>query len=319
MKMKKKVLVSAFVLLCMGLEACASGNTVSSPVPQPENQAGLTTSVEPTDDALDEIRRAAGVVEGAESAQGMDRLSVKNGTLYRGDTPVDTTITELNLSGLNFDDWSFLADFSGLELLNISTADPEAYKMLKELKTLKTLLIENYPNKTLDEIKACTGLEHLIIAKAPELDDISALSELMYLKELNLSDVPNPLDTGELSGWEDLNLLKLSYVTISSVDFLSECPALQTLHLQGVEGIEDYSSITGLQSLNVLNIVFTPFTQIEVLKDLKSLTSLNLIGTGLESFLPIADYGLPLERFLSDATEEELAVLKMAYPSCSFD
>lgn len=318
MKTIKMIWIFTAVMISFIFAACSSNNSAVQ-ASEPESQSASISAAERSNDSIIELQQAAGVVSETGKTNDMAKLAVKNGMLYRGDTPVDTSITELNLSGLDFNDWSFLANFSELEVLNLDTADLTAYSMLKELKQLRTLLIANYPAETLEELRHCTKLEQLIIATAPALTDVSALSELNYLNDLELIDIPNQLDTSGLSGWTDLSLLKLNHVTITSLDFVSQCPAIQTLILQSVNGIEDFSPISQLSELNELRIVFTDFSQLDALKGLTNLTSLSLFEIGTVSLTPIAEYELPLERFHSNASEEELAILKNAYPTCIFE
>lgn len=314
---KIPLILTAIIFIIL-LVACG---THSAPTHDGNSVISSTSTFAPesASSSFDELRKAAGVVDTAENTVDMSRLSVKGGVLYRGDAPVDTSATELNLSGLDFDDWTFLSAFSELKVLHLSTSDSSAYTMLQHLAKLNTLTIENYPGENLENLDCCCSLEALIISTAPSLTDVSTLCELTSLKELTLIDIPNQLTTNNLTGWSDLTFLRLENVSISSLSFLSECPALERLVLHSISGVEDFSAISVLSELQELRIVFTNFSQLNVLNSLNRLTDLALIQIGDISLVPIADYGLPLERFLCNASEDEMAILKDAYPDCVFE
>ncbi|MCY3549381.1 MAG: leucine-rich repeat domain-containing protein [Candidatus Poribacteria bacterium] len=165
--------------------------------------------------------------------------------------------------------------------------------------------------------------------QGPSITDISALTKLTKLKQLDLSeqsitdleplreltaltnlDLGASTETGNrslsnlepLKGLTALTILNLSYNQITDVSHLSGLTALTRLWLPVNLGLQDISplrTLTNLQLLHLNGTNITHETLSETLPALSNLNDLNLLGT------PISDLSV-LDRLPTDATLTKL-------------
>lgn len=282
-----------------------------------DSLSGLTSDTVGADELL-ELQRAAGVTADNNEDDEEILFAVQGGTLFYGNTPVDTSITSLDLYQYEFDDWSFLQDFDELKglRLNASNITEDTAVIISAMPKLESLQLAGYPFETLDAFKSCTNLVYLSIAGAFELYDISAIASFHNLKGLELSMLPNTTSGEGIEALDKLEALFLDEVGFDSLEFLSETMPITDLTLRRVENITDFTPISRLTNLSCLAISQSPFAQLDVLEDVTGLEYLYLTRTAVDSFTPLAEYGLPLKELVCYAAEEELEILKKAYPNC---
>ena len=109
------------------------------------------------------------------------------------------------------------------------------------------------------------------------LNDLSPLSGLHALTNLNLCQCANLTDLSPLSGLHALTNLDLSQSQFNDLSPLSGLHALTNLNLRNAGGINDLSPLTGLQALTNLNLEGCyDLTDLTPLGGLHALTNLDL-------------------------------------------
>ena len=122
------------------------------------------------------------------------------------------------------------------------------------------------------------------------VSDISALSGLMQLKDLDLSD--NSIsDISALSGLTQLETLWISDSTISDISALSGLTQLTHLNLQYNE-ISDISALSGLTQLVDLALFGNSISDVSALSGLTQLTMLSLSNNKISDVLPLVGLNL---------------------------
>lgn len=119
----------------------------------------------------------------------------------------------------------------------------------------------------------------IILANRGQLNDISNLSRIEKLKELQLSQ--NKLsDLTPLANMQQIRHLRLDGNTIQDIRPLAGLKSLQTLNLHGND-LVDFSSLTGLTALEWLNLGRNKIKKFHLSLHLPALHYLNLDGNRL--------------------------------------
>lgn len=270
-------------------------------------------------DSLMELQRAAGVMP--EENDQDEVFSLRDGVLFMGNNPVNRSISSLDLTNLDADNWLFLREFTALEglILNASNMTEADFQVVASLPALSTLIVFNYPFQSIDALASCSGLQSLYISTAEELCDVTMLSKLTELTDLSVFQAPNLTDCSAIAELEKLQILTLNEVGLDDISFLNGKETITALTLQFIQNELDYAPLATVSNLETLSIIHSSFSQLEAIKDLKSLSNLYVYSTDVESFAPLASYQLPLKQIGCDASEEDLKILKEAYPNCVFE
>ena len=270
-------------------------------------------------DSLMELQRAAGVVP--EENDQDEVFSLRDGVLFMGNNPVNRSISSLDLTNLDADNWLFLREFTALEglILNASNMTEADFQVVASLPALQALIVFNYPFQSIDALASCSGLQSLYICTAEELCDVTMLSKLTELTDLSVFQAPNLTDCSAIAELENLQILTLNEVGLDDISFLNGKETITALTLQFIQNELDYAPLATVSNLETLSIIHSSFSQLEAIKNLKSLSNLYVYSTDVESFAPLASYQLPLKQIGCDASEEDLKILKETYPNCVFE
>jgi hypothetical protein len=157
------------------------------------------------------------------------------------------------------------------------------------------------------ELFGLDNLTYLGISKCRGIRDLSNLSRLVKLEDLDASDCIGINDVSVLSELYNLITVNLAGCTgIYVLPVLSGLTKLVFLGLSGCTGLRDVSTLLGLPNVNILNL--SECTGLIALPDFRlcdSLVLLNLRGTrfieGLDAYL--------IERATLDRTHESVAAL----------
>ena len=151
---------------------------------------------------------------------------------------------------------------------------------LDEIKSVKQLVIRKKRIKTLSDLKYLTGLDSLILNSNVKLNDVSAISNLTNLTELEMTSC-NLTDISALSGLTKLKILNLSgNKELSDISVIKNMTELTTLDLSSCN-ISDVSGIEKITSLRILSLADNKITDLQPLSGMVSLTRLDLADNGI--------------------------------------
>ncbi len=134
---------------------------------------------------------------------------------------------------------------------------------------------------SLQDLQYMTGLEKLTIQSRP-LEDLSFLSGMIRLRELDLSGCTFGGDMKILGVLPALEKLNLSGCMISSLAFLSHAPALRELDLS-TNAVGNVSMLSTITTLEVLKLHDNAVSNLLPLRDLPGLRVLDVSGNLLTS------------------------------------
>lgn len=160
--MKESLLIAIaaiLLILCGCKKQVSDSEEVSSQVSSAayENETEIVEDNWETD-SLMELQRAAGVVP--EENDQDEVFSLRDGVLFMGNNPVNRSISSLNLTNLDADNWLFLREFTALEglILNASNMTEADFQVVASLPALQALIVFNYPFQSIDALASCSGL-----------------------------------------------------------------------------------------------------------------------------------------------------------------
>ena len=187
-------------------------------------------------------------------------------------------LTELDLSFHSMlTDISALSGLTNLKILNLSGKWGESRH--SELRYPAEELPSYYGISELSDISPLSKLNRLTdldLSWNENLRNISALSNLKTLRKLDLSGTRNLTDFSPLSNLVGLEKLYLSYdYNLTDINTLSFLTGLTNLDL-GSTRIADINPLSGLKALTNLTLQNTYVSDISPLSDLKALTNINL-------------------------------------------
>ena len=142
---------------------------------------------------------------------------------------------------------------------------------------------KNLSNEDLLTLKDFTNLQSLSLRENEAITDLSPLSGLTQLKELNLMGT-SAVDLSPLAGLTNLEDLKLANPEISDLSPLAGLTTMKSLHLDDgsltSSKILDLSPLAGMTRLEQLYIPSTPnYTDFSPLSGLTQLRELTMMGT----------------------------------------
>lgn len=189
-----------------------------------------------------------------------------------------TNLTHLNLSFNRINDISGLANFTKLKQLDIANNHGlEDFSVLSKLNQLEILNLaeSGIDNDDLSAIVDLISLKELYLIHCREVNNLNALSKLTNLTTLDLSYNKNIVDFSILSKLNNLIALILIGTNINNNDLLliSKITELRKLNLAYCRGINDLNalsklinSISKLTNLEELNLHFNQIKDISALK-----------------------------------------------------
>lgn len=138
----------------------------------------------------------------------------------------------------------------------------------------------------LSDLRHLPYLEKLTITSR-EITDLSFLSGMTHLRELDLSGCTLRADLAALNTLPELERLSLKGCSLSSIAFLEGAPALKELDLSG-NAIGNLNPLASIPTLQVLNLRDNAVAVLKPLVGLKELTHLDLAENVLTDLTPIS-------------------------------
>ena len=181
-----------------------------------------------------------------------------------------STLTELDLSGLNINNFTGLESAINLTKLTITDANMTSKRLSKLVKVLRHL----------------PDLRQLNLG-GNKISNISSLASLTRLTSLHLND--NEItDVSSLSSLSDLTSLSLSENSIANIDGLGALTKLESLNLHGNRKVADISPLAGLVNLTDLILSRNRIVDVSPLAGLTNLQRLMLDHNRIADFEPIS-------------------------------
>lgn len=156
----------------------------------------------------------------------------------------------------------------------------KVFEQLEQVPNYKSihLVLEAPSQQDLASLQTLPWLQRLTIRGATRCDDLSPLSALVQLRELNISSAAittlRPLKS--LIRLERLTLGSLVQLRDSDLQAISELGFLKELSLRSISGVTSLAGIESLRNLTSLTLSQLSVTTIDLLRELNSLTELSL-------------------------------------------
>lgn len=209
------------------------------------------------------------------------------------DASVLGTLKELksiNLENSEIKDISFLNNLKEVEILNLNDTLVQDISALSGLEKIRELYLNsinwsfesNSPRENMIDLSPIRGLVSLekLSLESDALSDVSILSDLKNLKELNLAYIyffeeQMDLLKQSLAGMENLKVLDVTCIDLVDCSLVEGLTQLERLYIGG-NYIEDLSPLTSLTNLKALYVVDNFYTDISCLSGLTELTELEV-------------------------------------------
>jgi len=181
-------------------------------------------------------------------------------------------------SDVDIQDFSSLAYFTNLELINISSQpNMRDIRFMENMDALRFLSMELVDVANFSPIADLTGLETLTLAGVDI--DVSLLAGLDSLESLVLV-ANNISDISGLAGLVNLTSLNLSHNEIEDISVLSRLTSLERLMLEN-NNITDINALSGLVNLTDLRISENEIYDIQAVASLSNLETLLASSAGI--------------------------------------
>ena len=181
-----------------------------------------------------------------------------------------STLTELDLSGLNINNFTGLESAINLTKLTITDANMTSKRLSKLANVLRFL----------------PDLRQLDLG-GNKISNIASLASLTQLTSLNLRG--NEItDVSSLSSLSDLTSLSLSENRVANIDGLGALTKLKSLDLYGNQKVADISPLAGLTNLTDLILSRNRIVDVSPLAGLTKLQTLTLDQNRIADFEPIS-------------------------------
>ncbi len=150
--------------------------------------------------------------------------------------------------------------------------------------------------RTLEGVEALSSLEVLKIHDPDHttLNDLTPLSQLPLLEELDLSSAPGVTDLTPLGGLMNMKHLSLTGVRVHDASVLAQLPSLRSLTFQSAWDL-DITSLAGLDQVRSLTFKYMPSPPVAEaaidltgVGDMASLTELDVHYSSLTDLAPLA-------------------------------
>ncbi len=227
-------------------------------------------------DTIKDVQIEAGLesLAGIGQVSGLERFSFSSYDI----TDIKELVNLKSLKSLEIDcdtitDFSVLSVMTGLTELSIESEAVRDIGFIDSLPELVTFKLTDAEVLHLNSLAGKTNLTSVKIEDCDELKDMSAISSLTGLKELNI-EVPynctepdlSPLtelqsltisgfdSTQFLAGMSQLETLILKYSKIKDVSVFTGLSNLKKLDCSNMKSIEDWSFVSRIPALEVLNL-----------------------------------------------------------------
>ena len=181
-----------------------------------------------------------------------------------------STLTELDLSGLNIKNFTGLESAINLTKLTITDANMTSKRLSKLAEVLRHL----------------PDLRQLDLG-GNKISNIASLASLTQLTSLHLNE-NDITDVSSLSALSDLTSLSLSENRIANIDGLGALTKLESLNLDGNRKVADISPLAGLTNLTDLFLSRNRIVDVSPLAGLTNLQRLTLDKNRIADFEPIS-------------------------------
>ena len=178
----------------------------------------------------------------------VDPVSGLAGEVQRGDQP---KLKKAEVPSITIQGTEYSTDLMQLELMGLGLTDEDILD-LKYMINLRYLNLDNNDLTDLSPVSGLTDLEQINVNNNPDLTDLSPLAGLTELRNVNFNGSP-VADYSFMAG-----MTKLEYVQLDNVQedmdlsFLSGLTNVKSIFINGnISDLSFLSGMTGLQSLNL--------------------------------------------------------------------
>ena len=198
-------------------------------------------------------------------------------------------LNRLDLSRTEITDLTSLSELTELTDLDLhycqGTID---LSVLSGLNNLTQLNLGGTEATSLAALAGFTNLNKLDLSRI-EINDLTPLSKLTNLVDLNLYLCTLNCDPSPLANLKNLTVLNLSSTEITNITALSGLTNLSELNLESCSKIKVLPPMTRFTNLSRLNLSYTGITDISYLSALNKLTVLNLSNTEIADISSLAE------------------------------
>ncbi len=195
-------------------------------------------------------------------------------------------IWALDLSWSGISDISPLANFTGLQSLNLMETQVSDLSPIKNLTKLRSLYLGGTPVSDLSSLMNLSELQSLVLPEM-KIRNFEVITKLLNLQSLELWNIEE-IDIGLLANLQKLQSLTLFGSGLSDLAQLSTLPTLENLELIYSE-VSDIAPLANLGTLRSLRCDEVPFSDLSPLAKLANLESLFLVHTSVSDISPLRD------------------------------
>jgi len=234
---------------------------------------------------------------------------IENITLVQD--PAFYHLQTITLGGIPIDDYSFLANYGQLTLLQVYDTPVRDTSFLTPLTSLTFLDLRRTGRSEIAVLANLSNLQILYL-DGNQITDLNPLSSLTNLTTLRMAS--NPIgDLSVLAGLTNLTYLDANDVLATDISPLVDLTKLTTLKLRDNQ-IADLSPLGNLTLLATVDLQKNLIVDVSPLCDLTKLTSLNLLSNPLNPM----SYAIYLPAIQANNPELDLQVDVSAGPLPGF-
>jgi len=193
-------------------------------------------------------------------------------SMYNNTYSIDNGQTSLPISDQTIS-LADLANFSGLNTLNVYAVNVSGLESLKNCGSLNTVLLDACGNIDLNLFSGCDQLYDLSIADCDAVV-LAGAGEKLGIYGLTLNYCGS-IDAGELAQFSNLYYLSVCGSPVSAVEQIGRLTNLTSLTL-GNTGASNFDFLQNLTQINALSLSGTEITELPSLDAMTNLQSLNL-------------------------------------------
>ena len=224
----------------------------AAPVQAPQAAKKSRTPVIAAVAALLAVAVGLGAFFGLRDGGRVDPVSGLAGEVQRGDQP---KLKKAEVPSITIQGTEYSTDLMQLELMGLGLTDGDILD-LKYMINLRYLNLDNNDLTDLSPVSGLTDLEQINVNNNPDLTDLSPLAGLTELRYVNFNGSP-VADYSFMAG-----MTKLEYVQLDNVQedmdlsFLSGLTNVKNIVING--NISDLSFLSGMTGLRSLNLQVSP-------------------------------------------------------------
>ena len=173
------------------------------------------------------------------------------------------SIENYNITGL--DNLAALTRLESLKFVGCRFDDTDMLSIVASLPNLTSLTLSDCGLSTIADLKGAQNLQYLDLSGNGGLRDLSALSDMLTLKELYLQHNA-VVSVEQLSGLTNLEKLDISYNAINTLSKIGNCIKLRWLNADG----NQLTDTTGINKLGVLEYVSLDYNKLANVVSLSS-------------------------------------------------